>query len=427
MSDTENKERHKMWNTIACILYMINFEALQLFVVFKCVNITQRRKTCFWILFIYTLVFTVLQFRINSHLYYSDSEGMRAVSVMVHALDTFILLGIINAFSEEFLPRNFILVSFYYDFLTIIPFTNLFNKFIYRYLENSGYSTYYYAADQPAELLLISNLTIKILIIVLVSLLFNRKLKALFRKIPDSICFLVMSLFFIVLIIRIVLSVKTDFIKRNSISISLFYSDALLITILIIIIILIIIYILQNMKYKMLQKTETLMQLSYYKNVSEIYTEVRSMKHDIANHLAVISAAGTLTYDKRELYRKQLLSKCDEINHKLDTQTNWMTPEHSFISNREQYEIYNYITRLFSKRHINSAETTVSLSEPDTGTPQQLRFHTSYEKISGLKLRRIKYAATHFLIREIAKQHNCTLLFINDSRSCTVILEKSST
>ena len=300
-----------MWNTIACILYIINFEVLQIFVVLKCVNITQHRKSCFWILFIYTLVFSTLQFIINSQLSYFDSDGMRAVSIMIHALDTFILLGIINVFSEEFLPRNFILVSFYYDFLTVIPITNLLLHFITKYLQDGGYSLFYYDADHPAELLPILSITSKILIIILVSLLFNRKLKALFRKIPDSICFLVMSLSFIMIIIRIVLSVKTDFIKRDSLSLSLFYSDALLITIFIIIIILIIIYTLQNMKYKMLQKTETLMQLSYYKNVSEIYTEVRSMKHDIANHLAVISAAGTLTDDKRELYRKQLLKTCD--------------------------------------------------------------------------------------------------------------------
>ena len=416
-----------MWNTIACILYIINFEVLQIFVVFKCVNITQHRKSCFWILFIYTLVFSTLQFIINSQLSYFDSEGMRAVSIMIHALDTFILLGIINVFSEEFLPRNFILVSFYYDFLTVIPITNLLLHFITKYLQDGGYSLFYYDADHPAELLPILSVTLKILIIILVSLLFNRKLKALFRKIPDSICFLVMSLSFIMLIIRIVLSVKTDFIKRDSLSLSLFYSDALLITIFIIIIILIIIYTLQNMKYKMLQKTETLMQLSYYKNVSEIYTEVRSMKHDITNHLAVISAAGTLTDDKRELYRKQLLKTCDEINHKLDMQMNWMTSENSFISSREQYEIYNYITHMFSKRHINSVKTTVSLSDSDEGTPQQLRYHTSYDKISWFKLLRLKYAATHFLIREIAKQHNCTLLFKNDSQSCTIILEKAST
>ena len=108
-------------------------------------------------------------------------------------------------------------------------------------------------------------------------------------------------------------------------------------------------------------------------------------------------------------------------------QMSWMTSENSFISSREQYEIYNYITHMFSKRHINSVKTTVSLSDSDEGTPQQLRFHTSYEKISGFKLLRLKYAATHFLIREIAKQHNCTLLFKNDSQSCTIILEKAST
>ena len=416
-----------MWNTIACILYIINFEVLQIFVVFKCVNITQHRKSCFWILFIYTLVFSTLQFIINSQLSYFDSEGMRAVSIMIHALDTFILLGIINVFSEEFLPRNFILVSFYYDFLTVIPITNLLLHFITKYLQGGGYSLFYYDADHPAELLPILSVTLKILIIILVSLLFNRKLKALFRKIPDSICFLVMSLSFIMLIIRIVLSVKTDFIKRDSLSLSLFYFNAFLIIILGSISILIIIYTFQNMKYKMLQKTEAVMQHNYYQNVSELYTGIRSMKHDITNHLAVINAKGTLDDSKRETYRKQLLKTCNEIDQKLDNQMKWKTEKNSFLSNREEYEIYNSIIHLFSKYHINSAETTVSVSDSGEGTPQQLRYHTSYDKISWFKLRRIKYAAAHFLIREIAKQHNCTLLFKNDSQSCTIILEKAST
>ena len=416
-----------MWNTIACILYIINFEVLQIFVVFKCVNITQHRKSCFWILFIYTLVFSTLQFIINSQLSYFDSEGMRAVSIMIHALDTFILLGIINVFSEEFLPRNFILVSFYYDFLTVIPITNLLLHFITKYLQGGGYSLFYYDADHPAELLPILSVTLKILIIILVSLLFNRKLKALFRKIPDSICFLVMSLSFIMLIIRIVLSVKTDFIKRDSLSLSLFYFNAFLIIILGSISILIIIYTFQNMKYKMLQKTEAVMQHNYYQNVSELYTGIRSMKHDITNHLAVINAKGTLDDSKRETYRKQLLKTCNEIDQKLDNQMKWKTEKNSFLSNREEYEIYNSIIHLFSKYHINSAETTVSVSDSGEGTPQQLRYHTSYDKISWFKLLRLKYAATHFLIREIAKQHNCTLLFKNDSQSCTIILEKAST
>lgn len=416
-----------MWNTIACILYIINFEVLQIFVVFKCVNITQHRKSCFWILFIYTLVFSTLQFIINSQLSYFDSEGMRAVSIMIRALDTFILLGIINVFSEEFLPRNFILVSFYYDFLTVIPITNLLLHFITKYLQGGGYSLFYYDADHPAELLPILSITNKILIIILVSLLFNRKLKALFRKIPDSICFLFMSLSFIMLIIRIVLSVKTDFIKRDSLSLSLFYFNAFLIIILGSISILIIIYTFQNMKYKMLQKTEAVMQHNYYQNVSELYTGIRSMKHDITNHLAVINAKGTLDDSKRETYRKQLLKTCNEIDRKLDNQMKWKTEKNSFLSNREEYEIYNSIIHLFSKYHINSAETTVSVSDSGEGTPQQLRYHTSYDKISWFKLRRIKYAAAHFLIREIAKQHNCTLLFKNDSQSCTIILEKAST
>ena len=103
----------------------------------------------------------------------------------------------------------------------------------------------------------------------------------------------------------------------------------------------------------------------------------------------------------------------------------WKTTEHSFLSNREEYEIYNYITRLFSKHHITSAETSSAVSAPEN--PEKLIFHTTYDSISKLKLRKIKYAATHFLIKEIAQQHNCTLLFTDDSQSCTVILEKSST
>ena len=414
-----------MWNSIACILYTINFEVLQIFVVFKCINVTQRKKTCFWILFLYTLVFSVIQFNLTAQISYVDSEGLKAAVAIVHALDTFILLGIVNVFSEEFLPRNFLLLSFYYDFLTIIPVSNLLQGMIIKYLQAGGYSTYYFDADQPAELLPILVISFKIFLIILVSFLFNRKLKPLLTKIPDSICLLVMSLFFIMLIIRIVLTAKTDFITNDTIFLSLFYFDALLIIISIIIIILIIIYALQNRRYKMLQKIETAMQLSYYRNVSEIYTEVRSLKHDIANHLAIVNAAGTLSDDKREFYKNQLLKTCDEINHKLDMQMSWKTTEHSFLSNREEYEIYNYITRLFSKHHITSAETSSAVSTPEN--PEKLIFHTTYDSISKLKLRKIKYAATHFLIKEIAQQHNCTLLFTDDSQSCTVILEKSST
>lgn len=416
-----------MWNTLACFLYLLNFEVIQLFVVFKCVKITNHRKACFWSILIYTLIFKTIEFYINAQPDFNQSQILHAAVLIVHAIDTFILLGLINFFSDEYLPRNFILVSFYYDFLTIIPLTNFVGDIISEYLNssNAGYSTFYYDAEHPAELLMILCITTKIILIALVSFFFNKRIKSLLQKIPDSICLLIMSAFFMLFIIKNILNLKTDiFAESGSVAISLFYFDMFLIVTSAIIVLLFVIYSLQSQKYKKLQKTESSLLLTYYLNVSEVYREVRSMKHDIANHLAIINATELLSDDKRKFYKDQLLETCNEIDHKLDMQMSWKTSEDSFLSNRERYEIFNYISGQFKKHHISSAKTTVSLDYDNSEGAQKLRYHTCCDKISKLKLIRIKYAATHFLIKEIVQQHNCTLLFTNDNCSCTIILEK---
>ena len=106
------------------------------------------------------------------------------------------------------------------------------------------------------------------------------------------------------------------------------------------------------------------MLLDYYQNVSMLHGSIRSLRHDLSNHLAV----------PEEGYRESLLRICKEIDGQIHRQLAWQTLDVPQLSSREKYEIYQYVQQLLQKKKlptealcITTEENQVSLAIDTTG------------------------------------------------------------
>lgn len=411
-----------MWNLAACMLYVAVYLLIQLFLIFKCIEVTENRKKCFWIVVIYTIIFEALAFIIYAQPEFNNSETLQAAALALHALDTFILLGIINFFSDEYFPRDFILVTFYYDILTILPITNVAIDRIAAYLtaQGKGYSTFYFDADQPAELIMISYWIIKFLLVIAVCLLFNRNIKNLLKKIPDSICLLILILFFFQFIIKNILDLKADVYNNSAVIQGLVYTNCGLILLSVITMILLIVYAYQSKRFKALQNNENKLLHSYYTNISQIYSQIRNLKHDMANHLTVVRSSVMISSEKRSQYKANLLRACSEIDDNLEHQTSWTRIDTDLLSNREKYETYQCITATIDRCRIPLKNLSISTISTDNHT--EVKFIIGIHNLSTRQFIAIKQLKNRSLAKEIIKQHHGTITLTKEKYSCSINL-----
>ena len=126
---------------IADSIFIPMYVFLQLFVCLKCVGITTHKKRAFWIILIATLVLEIINCWLQAQPGYADSMLLQTLHSIVHALSTFIILAVIGIDGSGYLPRNFILIFFYMDFLTSLPIAPsalLWNMVLYKYLPEDG-------------------------------------------------------------------------------------------------------------------------------------------------------------------------------------------------------------------------------------------------------------------------------------------------
>ena len=88
-----------------------------------------------------TLVLEIINCWLQAQPGYADSMLLQTLHSIVHALSTFIILAVIGIDGSGYLPRNFILIFFYMDFLTSLPSHRsalLWNMVLYKYLPEDG-------------------------------------------------------------------------------------------------------------------------------------------------------------------------------------------------------------------------------------------------------------------------------------------------
>lgn len=111
------------YQLIMLLVFLVIFCCVQLFLAFKCIGISSNQKKVFWLLITYTIVFKTVESYLELLPEFNASLALQTTHSLVHAINTFILLTIIGVYADGYFPRNFVITSFYYDFLTSLPFT----------------------------------------------------------------------------------------------------------------------------------------------------------------------------------------------------------------------------------------------------------------------------------------------------------------
>ena len=226
---------------------------------------------------------------------YETSSALQFAHMMFHSMHTFILLTIIGVFGTGYFPRNFLSTEIYYDLLSAIPIMPMFviTDLLQQRFLPPGTERY---IDCPAGCVIsVICGVIGFLQIFALYYLLGKKINALLRKIPDSICLFLFLGSFAGFIIKQVLLLKTNTyymdnpVTLHYVSTVSFTFNCALILASSLIIILLSFTALQSRRLQYVQSLENSMLLSYYTNIAALHSSIRGMRHDLSNHLAAFS------------------------------------------------------------------------------------------------------------------------------------------
>lgn len=383
-----------IWQASSVILRAMIFTCIQLFFVFKCVGVKEHRKLCFWLIVIYTMLFDSANYTIEILPLYQTSSMLQVAHMMIHAVNTFILFTIVGVFGSGYLPRNYILAEIYYDLLSTVPIMPMFivAELLQRRFLPPGTEIY---TDYPAGCVIsVICMFIGLLQVPAFYYLFGKKVNDLLRRIPDNICLFIFLASFTGFVTKQILLLKTNkYYIDNPVTLSYFKTatfdcNCALILSTMIVIMLLVFTAFQSRRLQYIQSLENRMLLDYYTNASSLHSGIRSLRHDLSNHLAALSfmenaadpcrqalmstsgATGVpgTTDDPGEEYRTSLLGICDSISSQMARQTAWQQIETDMLSSREKYEIHHHIMTVMEKHRIPESALSISVGTYGSGT-----------------------------------------------------------
>lgn len=396
---------------IALCLYVLCYLVIQVMFLFYGCHVSQHKRKVFVILVVYTILFKGMDFLLNS----PDPSALSTTTYWtywaVHTLDTFIIIALMAVYADGTLGRNWVKLFFYYDLLTTGANMLIQNKLVLFLTDHHLVeSASLFSASHPKDLLWILAWAYTAAAIALSIVLFRKPLNRLISKIPENLCLLLMGITFLIYIGRVFVM----FIYRGQFFLfdnqysrdTLFNADVILVILLLITLYLLITVTRQKYQLQRIQRLESDMQLRYYQNVSMLHGSIRSLRHDLSNHLAV----------PEEGYQESLLRICKEIDGQIHRQLSWQTLNVPQLSSREKYEIYQYMQQLLQKKKlpperlcITSEENQLSLAIDTTGRrslhPALLRSSSFFR-----------------MLQTILKQHNGTATWQKGENSCTLHL-----
>lgn len=292
---------HATSPTIALnIMTMIISACVFLYISFRCIGITNHRKTAFILIAVTSLVFDSICTALMMLPSYNSSLSLQLADYMVYMFKTFIILAVIATCAEGYLPRNFIVVFLYCDLLTTIPFMphHIIHDLLLRHygLLSDQSIPGGYASPLPKTAANTIAWAVLLLTVILVCRLFNRYLIPALRRIPDIACLLFLLTSFVTSVIKSVILLKTDLYVhvtyatgRGDNGIATSNIALILMMLLVFIIVLMLTATLLRQQLTRIIDLENVMLLDYYNNVSSLHSSIRSMRHDLSNHLAALS------------------------------------------------------------------------------------------------------------------------------------------
>ena len=396
---------------IALCLYVLCYLVIQVMFLFYGCHVSQHKRKVFVILVVYTILFEGMDFLLNS----PDPSALSTTTYWtywaVHTLDTFIIIALMAVYADGTLGRNWVKLFFYYDLVTTGANMLIQNKLVLFLTDHHLVeSASLFSASHPKDLLWILAWAYTAAAIALSIVLFRKPLNRLISKIPENLCLLLMGITFLIYIGRVfVMFIYREqfFLFDNQYSRdTLFNADVILVILLLITLYLLITVTRQKYQLQRIQRLESDMQLRYYQNVSMLHGSIRSLRHDLSNHLAV----------PEEGYRESLLRICKEIDGQIHRQLAWQTLEVPQLSSREKYEIYQYVQQLLQKKKLPTEALCITTEE------NQLSLAIDTTGRRSLHPALLRSSSFFRMLQTILKQHNGTATWQKGENSCTLHL-----
>ena len=398
---------------IALCLYVLCYLVIQVMFLFYGCHVSQHKKKVFVILVVYTILFKGMDFLLNS----PDPSALSTTTYWtywaVHTLDTFIIIALIAVYADGTLGRNWIKLFFYYDLVTIGANMLIQNKLVLFLTDHHLVeSASLFSASQPKDLLWILAWAYAAAAIALVMVLVNKPLDRLISRIPESLCLLLMGIAFLTYIGKVFVM----FIYRGQFFLfdnrysrdTLFNADVIMVILLLITLYLLITVARQKYQLQRIQRLESDMQLRYYQNVSVLHGSIRSLRHDLSNHLAIPEGS----------YRDSLLTICDRIDHQIHSQLFWQSIKTEALSSREKYEISRYLQNILQKKKLPLEVLCIDETKD--------ALHFTIRSPKRLSLLILKHQAMFKLTNQIAKTHGGSASWTKDTNRYIFTLSQLS-
>ena len=398
---------------IALCLYVLCYLVIQVMFLFYGCHVSQHKRKVFVILVVYTILFKGMDFLLNS----PDPSALSTTTYWtywaLHTLDTFIIIALMAIYADGTLGRNWVKLLFYYDLVTTGANMLIQNKLVLFLTDHHLVeSASLFSASQPKDLLWILAWAYAAAAIALILVLFNKSLDRLISKIPENICLLLMGITFLIYIGKVFVM----FIYRGQFSLfdnrysrdTLFNADVILVILLLITLYLLITVARQKYRLQRIQRLESNMQLRYYQNVSMLHGSIRSLRHDLSNHLAIPEGG----------YRDSLLTICDQIDSQIHSQLSWQAIQIEALSSREKYEIFRYLQNILQKKKLPPEVLCIDETED--------ALHFTIRSPKRLSLLILKHQAMFKLTNQIAKTHGGSASWTKDTNRYIFTLSQLS-
>ena len=398
---------------LALCLYVLCYLVIQIMILFFGCHVSQHKRKVFVILVVYTILFKGMDFLLNS----PDPSALSTTTYWtywaLHTLDTFIIIALMAIYADGTLGRNWVKLLFYYDLVTTGANMLIQNKLVLFLTDHHLVeSASLFSASQPKDLLWILAWAYAAAAIALIMVLFNKPLDRLISKIPENICLLLMGITFLIYIGKVLVM----FIYRGQFSLfdnrysrdTLFNADVILVILLLITLYLLITVARQKYQLQRIQRLESNMQLRYYQNVSMLHGSIRSLRHDLSNHLAIPEGG----------YRDSLLTICDQIDSQIHSQLSWQTIQIEALSSREKYEIFRYLQHILQKKKLPPEALYIDETED--------ALHFTIRSPKRLSLLILKHQARFKLTNQIAKTHGGSASWTKDTNRYIFTLSQLS-
>ena len=398
---------------IALCLYVLCYLVIQVMFLFYGCHVSQHKRKVFVILVVYTILFKGMDFLLNS----PDPSALSTTTYWtywaLHTLDTFIIIALMAIYADGTLGRNWVKLLFYYDLVTTGANMLIQNKLVLFLTDHHLVeSASLFSASQPKDLLWILAWAYAAAAIALIMVLFNKPLDRLISKIPENLCLLLMGITFLIYIGKVFVM----FIYRGQFFLfdnrysrdTLFNADVILVILLLITLYLLITVARQKYQLQRIQRLESNMQLRYYQNVSMLHGSIRSLRHDLSNHLAIPEGG----------YRDSLLTICDQIDSQIHSQLSWQSIKTEALSSREKYEIFHYLQNILQKKKLPPEVLCIDETE-DT-------LHFTIRSPKRLSLLILKHQAMFKLTNQIAKTHGGSASWTKDTNRYIFTLSQLS-